>query len=289
MFEYLQARRVSRLSCALLCLALCYIQNTPAAIYRWQDASGSTHYGDSPPAVTYHLNQLHPTAYDSYGVVANVIDGDTLVLRDSRRIRLLGINTPEIAHRRQPGEPLGEQAKHYLDTLVRDKRVRLRYDLQHHDHYHRLLAHLYLEDGEDINALLLQKGFARAFFLWPNMASAAHYYALEKSARKHRRGIWGLPNYQVKTTDELVTQRNRFTRIRDQVIRVEQRGRYDYLVFSHELHVAIKLERLPLFEKAGVDIPALAGHHLTLRGWLGQRHGAPYMKLDNPFQLEQIE
>jgi len=284
-----QGKVVSRLVGAILCLALCPITNTPAAIYRWQDASGGIHYGDSPPAATRQLHQLHPTAYDSYGLVAKIIDGDTVDLKDGRRIRLLGINTPEVAHHGRPGEPLGEQAKQYLSELAGDKRVRLRYDLQHLDHYQRLLAHLYLEDGKEINTLLLQKGLAHTFFLWPNLEGADYYDKLEKNARQHRLGIWSLPDYQIKSLDELALQRNRFTRVQGQVLQVEQQRHYDYLVFGHKLRVAIKQARLPLFEKAGIDIAALAGHTLTLRGWLSQRQGSPYMKLDNPSQLERIE
>jgi micrococcal nuclease len=277
---------VERLAGPLLCLLLCHIADSPAGIYRWQDTSGATHYGDSPPVVARELKQLHPTAYDSYGLVARVIDGDTLDLADGRRIRLLGINTPEVAHHGRPGEPLGEQAKQFLKTQVEGKQVRLRYDLQHRDHYQRWLAHLYLEDGRDINALLLQRGLAHALFKWPNLENAGHYYVLEKKARRLGLGIWALPAFQVKSLDGLKAQRNRFTR---RVTRVEQRRHDIDLQFGDRLIVAVKRSRLPLFTKSGIGIDSLKGHHIVLRGWLSRRHGTPYLKLEHPFQLEKVE
>jgi len=174
-----------RLFRASLILLLCHIGTTAAGIYRWQDTTGTANYGDTPPTGALKLQPLHPTAYDSYGLVAKVIDGDTLDLADGRRVRLLGINAPEIAHHGRPGEPLGDMATQFLNSLVAGRRVRLRYDRQHRDHYHRLLARLYLENGKAINPLLLQKGLARAMFLWPNLEDAKYYYAVEKEARRH--------------------------------------------------------------------------------------------------------
>jgi len=273
-------------ACASLCILLCHISAIPAAIYRWQDSAGSAQYGDVPPPDARQLKRLHPTAYDSYGLVANVIDGDTLDLADGRRVRLLGINAPEVAHHGRPGEALGEKAKQVLYSLVADKRIRLRFDMQHYDHYHRLLARIYLEDGTEINPLLLQQGLARAMFVWPNMEGAERYYSIEKVARQHRLGVWALPTYQIQTLDTLLSQRNRFTRLRARLSRIEKRGRYNYLWFTDKLRVAIKQSRMPLFKRAGINFNRLIGHRLTLRGWLGLRHGVPYLELGHPFQLE---
>lgn len=273
---------------ALTCLLLSLPSNSPADIYRWHDAAGTTHYGDHPPASAQQLKQLQPTAYDSYGKVVRVIDGDTVELNDGRHVRLLGINAPEIAHHGRTGEPLADDAKRFLRKQVNGKQVRLRYDQQHRDHYHRLLARLYLEDGTDAGALLLQRGLAHALFKWPNLQGAEHYYALERVARGQRRGIWKLSAYQIKSLADLSAQRYRFTRLAGRVTDVIAQRNYDYLRFGNALRVAIKQARLPLFAAAGIDITALVGHHLVLRGWLSQRHGEPYLELEQPFQLEQV-
>lgn len=279
----------SRLSGILFCLVLCYPATTVAEIYRWQDAEGAIHYGDSPPLGAHKLKQFPPNTYDSGGLVASVIDGDTLKLADGRRVRLLGIDTPEVAHHGQAGEPLGEQARRFLKKQIEGKRVHLRYDLQRRDHYQRLLAHLFLENGENINAKLLERGLAHALFKWPNLKNAEHYYTLESEARRQGSGVWALPSYQVRPMQNLGALRNRFMRLRGQVAQLIHQRRYTYLLFGDKLRVAVKRTRLELFRQAGIDLDALAGRWVTLRGWLGQRRGTPYLELQHPFQLERIE
>jgi endonuclease YncB( thermonuclease family) len=57
--------------------------------------------------------------------VASMPDGDTLRLSDGRRVRLIGINTPEVAHDGRPAEPLAEEAHALLQRLVREADGRL--------------------------------------------------------------------------------------------------------------------------------------------------------------------
>ncbi len=167
--------------------------------------------------------------------------------------------------------------------------MQLRYDLQHEDRYNRLLAHLYLEDAQNLNALLLQEGLAYARFEWPNLHDADHYYEIEKKARNQARGIWALTAYQVKSLENLDAMRNRFVRLRGRLTRVEKKHRYTYLVFADKLRVAVKNSRLGLFKEAGLDPGALTRQMIILRGWLGRRSGFPYLELSHPYQLEQVE
>ena len=71
-----------------------------------------------------------------------VNDGDTIVLTNGQRVRYIGINTPEIAHKDQPAEPYGYAAKKYHIKLVYRKQVRLEYDRNRKDRYGRLLAYV---------------------------------------------------------------------------------------------------------------------------------------------------
>lgn len=87
--------------------------------------------------------------------VARIIDGDTLVLEGGERIRLLGIDAPEL---RQPG---GAAARAFLVALAEGKIVRI--ERRGHDRYARTLAHLYLPDGRSLAALLLTAGHARPY------------------------------------------------------------------------------------------------------------------------------
>ena len=77
----------------ILILLLCLPGWGCAEIYRWQDAKGSAHFSDrfQPDAKIVNIKP----GYDFYSV-KTVYDGDTVQLEDGRKIRLLGINTPEV-------------------------------------------------------------------------------------------------------------------------------------------------------------------------------------------------
>lgn len=270
-----------------LCLLLSHSIALAAEIYRWQDAEGHTYYGDHPPDTAQGLRKLQLTSVEGYHRVSAVIDGDTVELGDGRRVRLLGINTPEVAHHGRPGEELGEKAKRFLERRLKNKKVRLRYDIQRRDRYERLLAHIFLEDGRNINTLLLQKGLAHALFKWPNIKHIENYYAQERQARQQGKGIWTLAAYQVRPMEKLLSLRNRFVRLQGRVDKIEHKRRYSYLLFPGKLKVAVDQSRLPLFEEAGVKLDTLSGKKVILRGWLRQRDGSPYLKLEHPYQLER--
>src|SRR5512143_1229238 len=83
--------------------------------------------------------------------VAFVYDGDTVRLDDGRKIRLAGINAPEVAKQEQSAEPLANEARAYVSHLFdKDRRVRLRFEHERQDRYGRLLAHLFLQDGSSV-------------------------------------------------------------------------------------------------------------------------------------------
>ena len=61
-----------------------------------------------------------------YMEVSRVIDGDTVVLKDGQRVRLLGIDTPESTDPRRPVQFFGLEAKQFLRRLIEHKTVCLR-------------------------------------------------------------------------------------------------------------------------------------------------------------------
>jgi micrococcal nuclease len=90
------------------------------------------------------------------GFVERVIDGDTIVINGSS-IRMLGINAPE------KGEKYFKESKEFLENLVLNKKVKLRFGKEKTDKYRRTLAYIFL--GEiNVNELLIEKGFANYYF-----------------------------------------------------------------------------------------------------------------------------
>jgi micrococcal nuclease len=122
--------------------------------------------------------------------VIQVIDGDTLVLEGGTRVRLLGIDAPEMARPGRPAEFLAHKAKAYLAQLTAGKVVRLEYGPLRYDHYGRLLAHLFLADNTLVEAALLRQGLAHVYLHPPNLSHREVLLAAQKEAMAAGRGIW---------------------------------------------------------------------------------------------------
>ncbi len=68
------------------------------------------------------------------------------------KVRYIGINTPKTKHPTKGVEYFGKEAAEANRKLVAGKRVSLEFDVQQRDRYGRLLAHVYLENGNFVNA-----------------------------------------------------------------------------------------------------------------------------------------
>jgi micrococcal nuclease len=134
--------------------------------------------------------------------VAKVYDGDTFKTQEGEKVRLLGINTPEIAHNGTPGQPLGQKAKRELKTFIQGEVVRLKFDHEKHDRYGRLLAHVYLRDGTWINAHMIESGLAHAYTFAPNFRFSAELLIEERQARDEKRGIWNTSRFKTLGSGE---------------------------------------------------------------------------------------
>ncbi len=98
-----------------------------------------------------------------------IFDGDTILLEDGRKIRLIGINTPEIGRKGRPSEPFAKKAKQKLGFILSSShRLNLSYDLAKKDRFKRTLAYIYLLDGTDVQAEMLSSGLARSIVISPN-------------------------------------------------------------------------------------------------------------------------
>jgi micrococcal nuclease len=128
------------------------------------------------------------------GRVTRVVDGDTVHVRLGGReetVRYIGIDTPESVKPGTPVQCYAEAASARNRRLVAGRDVTLRTDAESRDRYGRLLAYVYRRgDGLFVNAELVREGFATILSIPPNVAHAAELLALERSARRARRGLW---------------------------------------------------------------------------------------------------
>jgi endonuclease YncB( thermonuclease family) len=126
--------------------------------------------------------------------VIRSVDGDTVLARllDGRveKVRLLGVDTPEVVDPRKPVQCFGHEASAYTASRLVGRAVTLELDAEPRDKYGRLLAYV-LVDGHRFDDELLARGYARLLVIPPNGAHARAMLRAELDARAARRGLWG--------------------------------------------------------------------------------------------------
>lgn len=144
----------------------------------------------APPARPPHPPAL-PAGTDT--VVERHVDGDTVVVAAGRKVRLIGIDTPETRDPRKPVQCFGREASAFTASLLPvGERVRLVTDVEPVDRYGRTLAYVYrLRDGLFVNAELVRRGYASVYTYPPNVAHADEFVALARTAREAGTGLWG--------------------------------------------------------------------------------------------------
>lgn len=274
----------------LLLLASVSLALNADGVYRWVDAQGRTHFGDQPVQGAQALDIPAFAPERLRYTVVKVPDGDTVYLSNGDRIRLLGINAPEVAHRNRPGEPGGEQAASFLrDRLLTEgggQRVGLVDDIEREDAYHRRLAHLFDDQGNNLNQLMVEQGLAFVYLHPPNLKFSEDYLAAEQRARETQRGLWALDRYQVQSMRKAGDYRNSFRRLRGRLKSVQHKRKYSYLTFSSGLTASIPKRYLQSFQDAGKDPDSLVGRELVIRGWVKRYRGKPSMFLNHPSHIE---
>lgn len=125
--------------------------------------------------------------------VTTVIDGDTIEVDyfgTLRRVRYIGVDTPETVHPSRPVECFGREAAARNRELVADQWVRLERDISDTDKYGRLLRYVYV-DNVMVNETLVADGFANVSTYPPDVRHVEEFRSAEATARTERRGLWG--------------------------------------------------------------------------------------------------
>jgi endonuclease YncB( thermonuclease family) len=211
--------------------------------------------------------------------VAGVPAGDRLELADGRTVRLAVIRLPE-----SPGATLA--------GLLAGQAVRLATSAAPVDRYGDLVAQVERADGTWLQGALLEQGLAEVETRPGEVLRAAEMLALERAARAGRRGLWADPAFAPRSAERVADAVGSFQIVQGRVLRVAPSGDYVYLNFGRNWRsdFTLRLRRAELddrFERAGLDVLALAGRRIEVRGFVLDA-GGPLIELSHPEQLQVL-
>lgn len=140
----------------------------------------------------------HPPPQDEAAKVVWVHDGDTIMVRMGGRkekVRLIGINSPELGDGRRGRRDLAYEARDHARRRLRGSVVVLRRDplCSDRDDYGRLLRYVILGDGSNFDEEMVRLGYAWVIRRFP-FSSSGRFREAAQQARREKRGVWALPS-----------------------------------------------------------------------------------------------
>lgn len=217
--------------------------------------------------------------------VVQVFDGDTVRLEDGRRLRFIGIDTPEIDHRGGRSEPYSRAAQRRVEGLLgKGGELRLRFDLERQDHYGRTLAHPYLSDGRSLNGILLREGLASSLIVPPNIWGLECRIKARDEARDAGRGIWSLPSHRLMPLDTPGALKTGYRWIEGRVEGLERSRKGQWLLMGAGVRLYVANEDRDYFKDS--DLNGWKGRRLRASGWLHGKPGEWRMRIRHPAQLQ---
>jgi len=226
-------------------------------------------------------------------VVTDVVDGDTVRLADGREVRLVGIQAPKLPLGRENFRkwPLADSARSALVALTRGRTVSLYYGGRRVDRHGRQLAHLSLDDGRWVQRILLSQGLARVYSFPDNRALVAEMLAAERAARAAGEGIWGNEFYAIRSPYYLTRDLGTFQLVEGRIVDAARVRGTTYLNFGADWRtdftIVVRHKFRAAFDDAGIDLLALEGRTVRVRGWLDRRNG-PMIGATHPEQIEVL-
>tara|TARA_R110000764_G_scaffold49780_1_gene109888 strand:- start:12402 stop:13205 length:804 start_codon:yes stop_codon:yes gene_type:complete len=203
---------------------------------------------------------------DAAAVVSErVTDGDTLRLQDGRRVRLIGVNAPELGRNGKASEPYAQAAKRRLQALVQTPHLYLVTGSEATDRYGRTLGHLFDNKGRNLEAQLLAEGMGYAVAIPPNTALVDCHMAAEKLARDAHLGLW--QSQRVTPLSELGS--GGFHLLRGKVSAVNNAGSTLWVDLDGPLTLRFTAADRSAF--AALPDSSWVGEELELRGWVIDR------------------
>lgn len=226
--------------------------------------------------------------------VEQVVDGDTLDVRPNRnkaarpfRIRLIGVNAPELTRDEKPAQVLAHAARDQLISLIRKHHntLLLRFDQQANDHYGRRLAHAFLDNGKNIQAWLIEQGLASHIAIPPNLWQLDCYHRTQLRAQNQRMGIWNEARFQPVSTADISASMAGFRLIKGRVSAIQHTHKSVWIHFGKTFSVRIARSDLHHFDPR--ELQRLPGKDIIVSGWIHRHNNKPQMRVRHPSNLKK--
>ncbi len=219
-----------------------------------------------------------------------VYDGDSLLLTDKRKIRIIGIDTPETKHHRQKAQAYGAKAREALRALLKSHnyQISLQYGKERYDKYKRVLAHVYLPDGTNVSNWLLEQGYAKSLAFPPNIKLAHCYKKAEEIAQAQSLKIWRYKGNKVRDAASLPHRVNGYVRLRGKVADIKwyRKSLTIKLESESKRHIQLKIKKRNLGYFTEIDPDKLWNKTIIVTGVLKNKKGRRTLYLNYPTQLK---
>ena len=241
----------------------------------------------SPPvyADTCSVKRFHETAQ-----VAHVYDGDTIKLTDGRKLRLIGINTPERGRDGKPDDPFYLIAKKQLQNIINksDNRIKIVFGKDKHARYKRLLTHVFTINNENITETLIKNGMGFTIAIPPNIQLLNCYQNAEQFAQKNQRGIWNHQYSKAINVSSLNKSTRGFQQISGTVDRIGESRSSFWLNLNSKsgIKFALRILKKDISYFKQLHPRDLLGQQLITRGWIYKVNGEQRMTIHHPAALQ---
>lgn len=214
--------------------------------------------------------------------IQRVTDGDTVVLEDGRKVRIIGINAPELS-KKSEGKLRGEAqaASALIQQMISestDAALVLGDDSK--DRYGRVLGHIVFDRTRSLASELILHGLAAATAVSPNTRCAEHNLRMETQARTKGLGIWQYPNNPWFAKSTGVKSIQGFHILTGLVEDVRKGKRYWEFQLANGILIRAKHSLL-----SSKDATDLQQKTVEVRGWFGRHDGFTSVRLHHRTNL----
>lgn len=233
-----------------------------------------------------YANNCTSNSFQETAKVAHIYDGDTIKLMDGRKLRLIGINTPERGRDGKKDDPFYLEAKNQLQQIIHknNNQVKVLFGKDQRDRYKRWLAHIFTLDNKNITAELIRKGMGFAIAIPPNIQFLKCFQDAEHYAKVQKRGIWNHEYSRAIAVNSLKDSVSGFQQVEGVVQRIGESRTSFWINLNPKFALRILKKDLIYFSKYHPKY--LLKQRLTARGWVYKRKNEQRMMIHHPAALQ---